>query len=511
VSDWRRLSVRVVAVDLLRLVISAVPGYAGVVLLNDDGPVWPLVIASAVGALGALADFLRWVSSRYRVTGERVEMRSGLVVRRHRSVSRDRIRSVDSSARLLQRLMGVRVVHVGSGEPGTSFKLDALDRASAALLQRELRTVPAPAAADPDSATVSVVGETETVIARLRRPWIFYNALKLWAPLAVAGPLFGAYWFLRPFGVDLLDAARGLIDRGALGWFWTVVVGLAVAYPLGVVAVAISFAAENWRFELARTGTPPATALVTRRGLFSVRSVQRDDQRMRGLAFKEPLALRWLRLTETRVLTTGLGQTGGETPGATVLPRIPLADARALAPAILPDGSRPLQAPLHRHPRGALTRRLFAAVLAPAVAAGSLWVLARTGAIPAGWWWWLPMTALPLTLVLAVVAYRALGHAVSGPYLVVRSGALNRDTVALQSRAVIGWTVEQSLLQRRGHRMTVGIATAAGEQHYTVPDAGVDQALAFVSAATPELAARFLVPATPAAEPALPPASPIRS
>jgi hypothetical protein len=39
----------VVAVDLVRLAMSAVPGYLGIVVLGDDGPVWPLVIASAVG------------------------------------------------------------------------------------------------------------------------------------------------------------------------------------------------------------------------------------------------------------------------------------------------------------------------------------------------------------------------------------------------------------------------------------------------------------------------------
>ncbi|MET0419299.1 MAG: PH domain-containing protein, partial [Actinoplanes sp.] len=279
-GEWRRLSAWVVAVDLLRLAISAVPGYLGVVVLNDDGPVWPLVIASAFGVFSALLDFQRWVTSRYRVTADRVEMRSGLLVHKHRSVLRDRIRSVDSSARPLQRLMAVRVVHIGSGEPSTSFKLDALDHLSADRLQGELRNVVAPAS--PDGLP----------IARLQRSWVLYNALKFWAPLAVAGPLFGAYWFLRPFGVDLLDLAAGFAGVGA------VLLCLAVAYPVGVVAVGIGFLLENWRFELVRSDA----TLITRRGLFSTQTVQRDDRRLRGLAFKEPLALRWLRLTETKVL-----------------------------------------------------------------------------------------------------------------------------------------------------------------------------------------------------------------
>jgi hypothetical protein len=40
--------------------------------------------------------------------------------------------------------------------------------------------------------------------------------------------------------------------------------------------------------------------------------------------------------------------------------------------------------------------------------------------------------------------------------------------------------------------MSVGVATAAGKRYYTAPDASVEQALAFVAAATPELAKRFI-------------------
>jgi putative membrane protein len=69
---------------------------------------------------------------------------------------------------------------------------------------------------------------------------------------------------------------------------------------------------------------------------------------------------------------------------------------------------------------------------------------------------------------------------------------LNRRTVALQRRAIIGWTFEQSMLQRWGDRMSVGVATAAGDRYYTAPDAGVQQALALAAAATPELAQRFI-------------------
>ncbi|GAA0492046.1 hypothetical protein Ade02nite_21780 [Paractinoplanes deccanensis] len=479
---WRRLSVRVVHLDLVRVALSCVPGYLGAVVLNDDGPVWALVAGSAAGVLGALTDLLRWMTTRYRIGPDRVEMRSGWAARRHRTVARDRIRSVDSSAKALQRLFRLRVVHVGSGEHDSSFKLNALDRRHAALLERELLS--GAAAPEPEEAPA------ETVIARLRWQWVPLNIVTIWAVFLVAGPLFSLYWLLRPFGVDLLGVARGLADWGSLGVVGSVLLCAAVGYPIGVAAAAGAFLLENWGFELVRAGTPPATALVSRRGLLGTRTVQRDDRRLRGLAFREPLAWRWLGLAETKVVTTGLSQVGDAGSGA-LLPRLRLGEAREVAARVLADGHRPLEAPLRRHPRGALVRRLGWAAYGPALLAGLLLLFTLSGALP-GWVWPLPLTVMPVTLPMAVVAYRSLGHTTAGPYLVVRGGALHRETVTLRRGAVIGWTFEQSILQRWGGRMTVGIPTAAGDRFYRAPDAGTEQALSLAREATPELAAQFI-------------------
>ncbi|MEU8814571.1 PH domain-containing protein [Actinoplanes sp. NPDC048796] len=468
-DGWRRLSVRVVYMDLIRAAISCGVGYLGAVAFNDGGPVWALVAGSVAGFLGALSDLVRWLTTRYRVTSTAVEMRSGWAAKRHRTVARDRIRTVDSSAKLVPRLFRLRVVHIGSGEQASSFTLNALDSGHAARLRRELLP------SEPVSAEEPAAGNA---LARLRWQWVPLNMVSAWGPIVVAGPLFALYWFLRPFGVDLVS-----VGRDALGWdsrslTANLLLCAVIVYPLGVAASAAAFLAENWGFELAREGD----ALVTRRGLFTTHTLQRDDRRMRGLAFREPLAWRWLRLTETSVVTTGLRQTA-DAPSGALLPRLRMAEAREIAAQLLPDGRRPLEAELLPHPLGALRRRLGWAVGGPVLASIVLLFFE-------GWFW--PLALLPITLALAVVAYRSLGHALDGPYLVVRRGALSRNTVALRRGAVIGWTLRQSLPQRWGGRMTVGIATAAGERHYEAPDMSVEQALAFVSGATPELAARFI-------------------
>ena len=478
---WQRLHIRLVHQGLIRVALSLPAGYLGMVL--RDEPVWPLVAGCCFGLLGALSTLVTWRTTRFRITDRQVEMHTGWLSRKHRTVARDRIRTVDVSARLLQRVLRLRTVHIGAGEAGASFDLDGLDRRQAERIRQELMP-----GRPPETAAGEAAGEPEVVIARLRRQWVPLNVIGLWSAFAVVGPLVGLHWALRAFGIDLLAAGRGLLGGASPGW--TVAVVLLIAYPIGVALRAGTFLMENWRFVLVRTGTAPDTVLVTRRGLLTTRTVQRTDARIRGISFEEPLLWRWLRLTRTRVLATGQQGTG-ETAVADVLPRIRLGEARELAARILPDGSRPLQAALRRHPRGALVRRLGLAVYGPALTSGAVLTFTVSGALP-GRWWLLPLLLVPMTLPLAVVAYRALGHAVSGAYLVVRTGAVRRRTVALQRRAVIGWTVEQSILQRIGGRMTVGIATAAGARHYEAPDMGTDQATAFIAEVTPQLAGTLL-------------------
>ena len=38
-GDWQRLGIRMVWLDLIKVVLSGIPGYLGVVTFNDDGPV----------------------------------------------------------------------------------------------------------------------------------------------------------------------------------------------------------------------------------------------------------------------------------------------------------------------------------------------------------------------------------------------------------------------------------------------------------------------------------------
>src|SRR5699024_10704763 len=152
-------------------------------------------------------------------------------------------------------------------------------------------------------------------------------------------------------------------------------------------------------------------------------------------------------VTDTYVITTGLNLWSINQPAA-ILPRIPLRVARGVIEAILAPSMSPFDAKLTKHPTAALRRRLWWATLCALLLAAVVAVLAVENVL--GWHLlWIPVVFWPLALIGASIAYRALGHAMSERYLVVRSGLVNRATYALDRSAVSTVVIKESLFQRR--------------------------------------------------------------
>lgn len=518
-APWQRLSARMIWVDVVQSALSLAPGAIAIWAVGIDptpGTLWPLGIIAALGVFGAVTDALRWVFTRYRVTESEVQRRTGVVVRRYRAVRRERIRSVDTHAKLRHRLSGLRVVTIGAGQQVTSgesaFLLDAVTKNDAGQLQRTLlrergtAREPDAQTSGPDSETAGHDGTNDSpnapekttpveVFARLRPWWVIYNMFSIWAYLSAAGLIWAAYWLATTFGIDLLAWVTGLADWEEMGWPQTIAIGLVGVGALGAIGMAANFVTSQWRFELARVHHPDGRMLRTRRGLFSTREVNRDESRMRGLSIGEPLLWRWMGMADTNVITTGLGIWSGEQP-TSILPRGPISVARRVAAAVFETDRSPLEAPLPRHPRAALRRRAWWATLGTlSVVASVVWP-ATTGVVP-GWVVWAAAGVWPITLLGALVAYQALGHLITEDHVITRSGLMSRSTSALRRDAVSTIALRQSVLQRRLGLTTVSAMTAAGWGIYEAPDVDADEAVEFAAAAAPGLLDPFLRPTAP--------------
>ncbi|UBU18865.1 PH domain-containing protein [Nonomuraea gerenzanensis] len=492
-----------------------------------------LVIAAVV-----TYDVLRLRTTRWRLTPDRLELRSGITVRQHRSIPRDRVRSVDLRADPVNRMFGLTVVKVGTGEhaeEGAELKLDPLTRHDAEALRRVLLHQGAEAAEAGGGP-----------LAELSWSWVRYAPLSVWTFTGAAVVLGALYKALDSFGL------KRFTTRLATGlWEWLVAqpmvavpLLLAVNVVVGVLGAVLLFA-ESWgRYRLERE----PGRLRVRRGLLTSRSLTLEERRLRGVELNEPLLLRLGGAARLRSIATGLGKSAeGETEDVAALtPPMPRAQAVRVAAAIAgadvpglaagPTAARhrapgptptpaqhsaPAPAPAARHnapalaahPAAARRRRLVRAAVAALVTASitalatgtapglatatgtalpwaqvSGWVNTRLG----GWVWLAPVAVLAYGLWLAVASAASLGHALGPRHLIARRGAVVRRTIALDRKGISGWTITETYFQRRSGLLTVSATTAAGRGHYDVVDVGRGEGLDLAARAVPGLLEPFL-------------------
>jgi putative membrane protein len=520
-GSWRRLNARMLLIHPIQEIPRAAPALIGLIAAGGSGGRRELWAAAGLAITVGLG-MLRWFTTRYRITGDRVEVQRGLVSRRLLAVSRDRLRTVDASAHVLHRALGLTRVTIGTGrsdrEGGGSVRLDGLTASEAAELRNLLLhrdDAPRAGAVRPEAgaaafgagATTHGAGAaawqagaaawqagaaaSETEIARLDSTWIRFAPFTLSGAVAVgavAGFLANATneADVRPsdFGplrelVDWLDGAPLTAAIAVLGI--AAIVAVAIASTVGYV---LAF----WDFRLTRN--PRGTLHVTR-GLLTTRATTIEERRLHGVEISEPLLLRAVRGARCLAIATGLrvGR-GAERGGSLLLPPAPQPEALRVGAAIA-STDEPFSCPLAEHGPRARTRRYTRALGGWALVVCALVALAALTSWPA-WPWLAVLSLLPAVVALAADRYRSLGHAIADGRLVTRGGSLVRRRHVLAAEGIIGWNFGRTLFQRRAGLATLTATTAAGRQRYDVQDVELGEAVAVADALRPGLLEPFL-------------------
>jgi putative membrane protein len=101
------------------------------------------------------------------------------------------------------------------------------------------------------------------------------------------------------------------------------------------------------------------------------------------------------------------------------------------------------------------------------------------------WVWLLVAVLTGCCALLAFDRSRSLGHRVGDGWLVACAGSLERRRDCIAAAGIIGWTVRQTLPQRRAGVATLIAATAAGVKRYQVIDVPAELAWSIAATASP--------------------------
>ena len=468
--DWQRLDRRTITATTVltggALAAAAVPVAMGM-LLNGLAIGWVLLWCLGGLVLGtaatAVTETVRLALTGYRVDRHRIERRFRFLASTTTTIATDRVRSVELSADLVQRRMGITTVKLSSGETdGSRLTLGALDLQVARDLRRRLLA---------DRAATD-----STEIARVDPGWVRY------APAGLMTPVFG----LIAVGVVFQVAGWFEAVPAMLAWLWDrvhdvpvpvlVVAALVAVLLVGSVVSALIFVESWWGMRLDHHRDD---SLEMRRGLLVGRHTTLDGSRVRGVTLHEPPGYRALGAARLDVVAIGVGigndEDGKTKPSPALIPAAPRAVPVGVAGSVLGVGF-PGPDTLRAHPRSARRRR---AVRALSVTA-ALTAVALVPALVWAWLWWVPVAVAAVSgAVAGWVAFdnsRGLGHAVTDRVVVLRKGSVFRRTDVLTRDGILGWNIRRTPFQRRAGLVALVATSAGGGGAYRLPDLGHDRA-----------------------------------
>ena len=487
-QEWQRLDPRMLLVHPVREVVRFLPALIAIVFAGAaaGGESWQalgIVIPVAIG-------LMRYLTTSFRVTAGRIELKRGLLSRHVLSTPVDRVRTVDLTSSVIQRLLGLTTLRVGTGTASTSddekLDLDGLPVARARALRQELLRVSTADDGPADSTGAPLAAE---VVAAFETRWLRY------------APLTGS-------GVVIAAAAAGVSAQFLqLAGFWDDLdpedyeslsgptVPLEVLVPAALLAALVVMSAfavggylvTNWAFQVTRRPPGPGGDWHLSRGLFTTRETTLDDDRVAGVTITEAIGVRAARGARLSAIVTGLDR--GERGSSTIVPPAPRDVVHRAAVAVL-GAETPVSGPLVPHGPAAVRRRWTRAI-GPAVLVSTYPVVAVVTGAPL--WFLATLLSLPVAAALAWDRARSLGHALVEGHVVARAGSLVRRRRALAVDHVIGWNFRSTWFQRRVGLTTLVATTAGGGQAVPVLDIPEELAVALAGDALPDLVRQFRV------------------
>jgi len=454
-----------------------IPVLIGSLVLGSatGNPMWALFGLALIVGYG----LARWFTTSYRIGADEVQLRTGVLQRKVLSVPRNRIRSVSTDARLLHRLLGLTVLRVSTGQEAKGDSAFALDAVQAEQVPR-LRAI---LLADSLAPAEEDANEPGRELARWQPSWLRYSPLSFTGLAMILAAVGLAYQ--AGVGAALQDsrlARSGLDAAERFGVFASLAVVVVTVLVVSVVlSVLRSLVTYGNLVLLRRDFAGNDGVLHLEHGLLRVREHTFDMRRLRGGTLRSPLLVRLFGGARLDAVMTGVDGAG---EASLLLPPCPRATAEAVLSELIarPDA---VTGPLRAHGAAATRRRWTRALALPAVLLIAMVV----------WYSWTPVWLWPIWVVLtvccallAVDRSRALGHRVDAEWLVARAGSLDRRRDCIAAAGIIGWTVRQTLLQRRAGVATLIAATAAGVKSYRVIDVPAELAWTIAGSASPWVA-----------------------
>jgi len=439
--NWRRTSPVAVVFYLSRLLTQLGKGLApaAVILLagmsSMSGSSKALAVAGAITMLAVVvvSSVLSWLRFRYRIDGDRVLVRSGVLHREELSIEFSRIQNVSIHEPFYMRPFSLSLLSIDTaGSQGKEVVLSGIDKTLAIELRDTMLAQVVPAV-DDESADQPLPSAASLLLTRGRKDIVVYGLMAnftLWVLVAI-GAFFGAWETTEKMIIWVgqyirLEDVLAVInpDAGFLGRL-LVITALFIAAVLMLPLISIIgalFRHDGYRLSVEGETYRKSSGLLTKHD----ESLKRH--KIQAVVLKQNFIARCLARTnvQLRVAQSGTGTGGGPIPSGTkasfLVPALHPHEVHTLSAEFLP-GCEMEKVQLSRINRRRLAFVVVGVCLLPILP------LTTVLSVLLGW----KFTVL-LPLALAIVwaclnrYWKQTGYGVVGEYGFIRHGFIGTQT-----------------------------------------------------------------------------------
>lgn len=431
-----------------------------VLLFTGRGNSWEFWGLAGGGVL-VVVSLLQYFFYRFRVEGDGIVIRSGILQKSHRHIPYQRVHNVAVHQSLLHRLFGVaevRLESAGGMKPEAEMRVLSLEDAHALEELVRAQGADAPASGEAGEATVP---ESRVLLSMSTVEVIKLGLISNRGIIAVAA----AFGLLAQ--ADLLDVliepwAKDAVDWGRnqhldwIGWL----TGAALLLLFFVVAMRLlSVALALLQFH-GFTLTEQGRRLSAQRGLLTRLRANMPRSRIQAWSLREGLLYRWFGRQGLRVDSASIDTANDQRSLRDLAPLATPAAMEALIRHLLPVGHWPMQAWRRLHHRAWRRQFTFPAVLSVLLAGVLTWFNGLPGLAA--------LTLVPVFLVRAIVWARYAGWSEEAGVIAVREGWLDKRWRFAEVRKIQSLSLVQSPIDRY-HGMATLLMDTVGASPFDPP------------------------------------------
>ncbi|WP_226035141.1 PH domain-containing protein [Aquibacillus saliphilus] len=425
-----------------------------IILFSNDG-FFNYVILGIIGIAILLIghSILSWLRYTYIVEGDQLRIEQGVIIRTNRTISKNRIQSIDLTQGIIHRLFGLTKVQIetAGSDRSVDAALSAVTFEEGQYLHNELK----------HKNETSAVGEDSG-----EKPGLATKAISN-KRLLIAGSTSGSFGVILSLVALAFSELESFIPEtvytSTTRWLssqameFLIVVAFVLfilLWGLGILGIVIKYG----KFTITRY----ENELFITRGLLEKKQMTIPIKRIQAVSIKETLIRQPLGFATLSVEIAGGEQENKKVTETLLFPLLKKSDVPAFLSEILPEYQN-MPDSYSQVPKRGLIYYLLRTTIIP--------ILALIGvAIALPEWIILPIIVVLVSIALGIAQYRTASYHLTESQLTLRLRLLSKETVMLKTKRIQAVEKSQHILHRKQDlaNMKFSVLNNFGGKHYLV-------------------------------------------